>query len=333
MNNVAPSRYVLLDANVIAAYYAPDTLDKKPAAAERVTSLIDAVRKLVRDDVKLLAPSICIAEAYTVLSKHAHPEWRGLRKRKRDVKGAIHARTYKKLRAALTSDTQNARLIESIDINRYHVLARHFIAPIDHNTFIPGRDGKGRTSEMGGTDQLIIGMGIWLARLLGRERFCILTADYRLWKVLRRAAKVTPAQAEKWGLLAVADEIKMPWSTHVYPCALHVENSTDADFRAFFGMWPIVKPSPPPRGARQQPRPEDLDVLVNFYRSLSTPRDRLPYTDRMRQLARSFAKHMGRDVTEAEAWRLLLDRLKRGSGRLGSDAKGPGDSLPPSSPA
>jgi hypothetical protein len=106
-------KYVLLDANLLAGYYAPQTLNCSGVATVRIAAIIDAVRVGTRPEVKRLAPSICVAEAFTVLSKCANVRWEG--RAKRSIKRTIHARTYKKLHDRLAGDVHHARLIERVE--------------------------------------------------------------------------------------------------------------------------------------------------------------------------------------------------------------------------
>lgn len=76
-SSIAPSCFLLLDANILTGFYAPETLSKHAAGAgPRIRTIIDSVRKGCTTDLRLLVPEICVAEAQTVLSKHANPKWK-----------------------------------------------------------------------------------------------------------------------------------------------------------------------------------------------------------------------------------------------------------------
>jgi hypothetical protein len=68
---VGYSRFVLLDANVVAGYYLPESLDWK-RARPRIKELIDSVRAEASPEVFLYIPSICIAEVFGVFHKYTH---------------------------------------------------------------------------------------------------------------------------------------------------------------------------------------------------------------------------------------------------------------------
>jgi len=308
-----PARYVLLDANVIAGYYFPQTLQNCPVAAKRIKMIIDSVKNGNCHGIKLLAGNICIAEAFTVMSKRAITGWE--KRPKKEIKGSIDLRTYRKKRQEFADDVHHSKVIEAIELQRYHVLAKHFISPVDHNTVLRDRS-RNPLRELGGTDQLIGGMGIWLSRLLGKDRFTILTADYRLGKILKIAKRLTPKRAKKLGLYEVAKEIEMKWwSPDVYPNVIDVERDRDKTLREFFGIWPLlIKKERPIR--KRKVTSKDVESLLKLYRAIGVTRDKLPYTYHMSQLRNNFTKATGIAFSEGEIWNLLVSRLKKGGGKL-----------------
>ena len=308
-----PVRYVLLDANVIAGYYFPQTLQNCPVAAKRIKVIIDSVKKGNCHDIKLLAPNICVAEAFTVMSKRAITQWAD--KPKKEISGSIDLRTYKKKRKEFADDIHHSNVIESVELQRYHVLAKHFISPVDHKTVLKDHSGK-PLPELGGTDQLIGGMGIWLSRFLGKERFVILTTDYRLAKILKKAKNLNTERARKLGLYEIAKEIEMNWwGPDVYPNIIDIERDSDNDLRKFFGIWSLLTKKPRPIRKRK-PTSKDINCLLELYRKIGIARDKLPYTSHMSQLRDSFVKATGLPFSEGEIWNLLISRLKKGGGGL-----------------
>jgi hypothetical protein len=301
-----PETYLLLDANVLAGYYAHQTFNPSAMpAADRIANIVDSVRNGCAPHLRLLTPEICVAEAQTVLSKHANPTWKG--KKKGDHKQAIHGKTYKKIRETLALDLHGGRLIESIPLQRYHVLAKHLITPVDHSTPILKQDG-GHTNELGGTDQLICGTAIWLHRFLGPGRLAVLTVDYRLWKVLNKAAKVKQDRAKKLGMIEVAEEkIGCGWTEDIYPQAVHLAKATDNQLRKLLGAWPLpVKKAKTGKNTRREVTAKDVDRLVELYKAMGIGRDRLPYTGDMKRLTKQFNDTTGHEATESEVWSLLL---------------------------
>jgi hypothetical protein len=286
-------------------------------AGHRIVNIIESVRNGCSPHLKLLVPEICVAEAQTVLSKHANPKWKGPgRRRKKDDPQSIHGKTYKSIVQRLRMDLHGGRLIESVPLQRYHVLAKHLITPIDHQLQLRKQDGKGYVKELGGTDQLICGMAIWLTRFLGQPRIVLLTTDYRLGKVMERARRVKATQAKAWGLIDVATDIGFEWCPGIYPRTVHLERASDESLRGLFGSWPLPLEKRRPRDRSRDVTKDDIELLMQRYRAIGVGRDWLPYSTQMMALAKQFNDATGHSLTEGEIWRLLIDRLKRGGGRL-----------------
>jgi len=147
---ISPDKYLLLDANVLAGYYAPQSFNCRSRPAEDwIRPLIEAVRTGCAPHIRLFTPEICVSEAQTVLSKHTNTRWKGGR-RKKDDGQAIHRRTYSRLIRQMRSDLHGGSVIESIPLARYHVLAKQLITPIDHGLHLKQKDKKKPVNEMGG---------------------------------------------------------------------------------------------------------------------------------------------------------------------------------------
>lgn len=302
----APSRFVLLDANVVAAYYAPQTLRGKQRAPARIRTMIDAVKRGGWTDVKLLIPNLCIAEVFTTFSRHAHVGWR-----KDGVTPDIDAKTYGQIFDEFARDIHNGAVIEQWELNRYHVLARHFIAPVDHHTRVVNAMGKPYKQQLGATDQMVAGMASWLVNLFGHERFRLVTCDHRLVQVLRRGRVVTDAEAAKWGLRDLERRLGIRWDRRAYPDVIDLERDADDELRTFFGIWPLPTQrfvgTPTMRVTKEQKA-----RLVQIADELGVGRDRLPYSPDMTRLIEAFRAATGHVLTEPEMWHLLLGALKQG---------------------
>ncbi len=310
-------RYILLDANLLAGYYAPQTLNatSKPSK-EKIVNLIDSVRIGCASHVRLLTPEICVSEAQTVLSKHANSKWKGKKSKSGDPQ-AIHGKSYKAMVKKMRADLHGGCVIESIPLARYHVLAKHLITPVDHNLHIKQRDGIKAVKEMGGTDQLICGMAIWLTRLLGQERLFLFTADYRLHKVLEKARKITPKQAKAWGIVDVAkDNIGFEWSSSFFPQHVYLPQATDKQLRTIFGSWPLPTKLKKTMKTSRSVKKAEIEQLLQLYKDKGIGRDRLPYSSHMKQLTQQFNLTTGHKLSEGEVWTHLLSRLKQGGGQV-----------------
>lgn len=313
----APEKYILLDANLLAGYYAPQTFNKySEPATEKITNLIDTVRAGCAPHIRLLTPEICVSEAQTVLSKHANRKWKGPTPKNKDSE-AIHGKIYKSIVEKMRSDLHGGRVIESIPLARYHVLAKHLITPVDHDLHLKQRDGKKPVKEMGATDQLICGMAIWLTRLLGQERLHVFTADYRMHRVLERARKGTARQVAKWGIADVAENsIGFQWKSAFFPAHVYLPQATENQLRGILGSWPIPtrkrKPLLNPRSITDA----DIEKMLQLYKAIGVGRDRLPYSPEMLHLKRQFNESTGHSLDEPEVWYYLLTRLKKGGGSV-----------------
>ena len=308
-----PEKYVLLDANVIAGYYFPQTLKYK-IAAERIKTIIDSVKKVNSQNIKLLAPDICIAETFTVMSKYANTIWKN--KPKKKIKESIHKKTYNSRREHFKKDIHNGKVIEVVDIHRYHILTKHFVSPVDHITpSLQKGEIKNTINELVGMDQLIAGMSIWLSMLFGRERIILLTSDYRLAYILRKGRNVTTKQAKDWGFLEISQELDMEWSQDIYPNVIDLANDEEKVLRKYFGAWPLLTKAAKLRKTKRVTK-KNIEKLIELYRSINIPRDRLPYTKEMDRLTKIFSTATGVVLSNAEVWALLMSRLKEGSGKL-----------------
>jgi hypothetical protein len=308
--NESPARYMLLDSCLLAGYYAPKTLeDRYPKAAERIRILVDSVRNGGSPHVRLLTPEVCVSEAQTVLSKHANSGWS--RKRK-----TIHGKSFKSLRTKMREDLHGGNLIESIPLQRYHVLAKHFVSAIDHSLHLRQRDSTQPVAPLSGMDQLIAGVSVWLCRFLGQSRLILVSTDYRLVKVLEKCRKLKREKAEKLGLYDIAKDIGIQWSPSLYPEPIHLGTASDRTLQRVLGSWPLsTKPvRQPVSKPKRVPTESHINRLVELSRALGVGRDRLPYSDEMTTLTTTFNRETGYAFSERDIWNTLLIRLKKGIG-------------------
>jgi hypothetical protein len=312
----SPLTYLLLDANLLAGYYAPETFNgRSKPAGDRIKCIVDSVRKGAAPWLRLLAPEVCVAEAQTVLSKHANPKWKGTITKGADPQ-AIHGKKYKRIAGAMFADLHGGRLIESIPLQRYHVLAKHLVTPIDHRLHFPKPDG-GRVNEMGGTDQLVCGMAVWLSRFLGPERLIVLTADYRMYKVLDKARKLKDSKIEAWGIKEVAEQkIGLQWVPHLFPPVIHLPTASESTLRTLLSAWPLPTRVRKTSASDRPPNSRQVAKLLDLYKNMGIGRDRLPYTPNMTKLIAQFNAATGRAFSEKQVWPVLVDRLKHGGGKV-----------------
>lgn len=286
-------------------------------AADRCRHLNRWVESGAPSPVRFFTPEVCVAEARTVLAKLATTQWQK-NPRKKSNSQAIHNKKYKTLIRRFRSDLHGGRRIESIPLQRYHVLGIHLVMPIDHRIRIPKPDKKADTTHvMGGIDQLICGTAIWLNRQIGNDSVAILSSDYRLVRAMQIARGYSRERAEKAGVLAMAEEIGIEWSNTIYPRAFNLGKCSEDDLRLILGSWPPPhrRPSRRERAANRPLTRRDERVLIDRYVAIGVSRDRLPYSSSMTRLVLDFNAETGHRYSEQDAWRELL-RLGK-TGRLG----------------
>lgn len=310
-----PKVYILLDSCLLAGYYAPQTLsDRYPIATERIKILIDSVKNGCSPHIRLITPEICVAETQSVLSKHAHSGWN--KKPKRDNQKAIHGKSYNSLRNEMRNDLHGGRHIESIPLQRYHVLAKHLVTAVDHSLHLRTKNQRYPVQALGGMDQIITGVSVWLNRFLGKGRLVVMSTDYRLIKVFEKCQKLDNTKAKKLGILDVAKDIGIEWSSSIYPDSIHLDSVSEKRLRLVLGAWELPTRR---RSSKTKERKtftaSDLEELVAIYTSLGIGRDKLPYTDKMTLLTNNFNSSTGHKFSEAEVWTHLLRKLKQGKSK------------------
>lgn len=237
--------YVLLDANAVADFFLGTHAGNQKAAG-RTQAIVEAVRTRGVTDVVLLLPNVCIPEVMSAFDKQAFGTWNKQVKKKLDV------RRHRRLRTLLSSYVHNGAVFEQYEVNRYHVLATDLISPIDHRYQITRRTHSGRrvALPMQAVDHLLVGMGIVLGRVHGRENVVMLTSDERMCLVIAKARdKVQSGAARALGLPERAKELGYSWSVDIYPRVVNLKKATVAELTGVFGVWPLPVGAPP-SGAR-----------------------------------------------------------------------------------
>lgn len=294
-------RFVLLDANVVAGYYLPESLDWK-RARPRIKELIESVRAGASPEVFLYIPSICIAEVFAVFNKYTHATWDG-RVNKR-LPGLLHGNRCRTIKRQFSEDIHNGRLMQQVELNRYHVLATDLISPIDARYAFSRRTKKNpdpRRRMMAAADHLVIGMAIQLARVHGWTNFAVITADQRLANIVQRAATVRKTQAKELGVIDAADRLGIEFDPKLYPRVVHLGTASKAELADFFGEWP--PPAKPPTKRRTNAlRPSDVKLLSKLRRLKRMGRDQLPYTQAFEDICTDLERQTGRKVDRHLAW-------------------------------
>jgi hypothetical protein len=226
-------KYLLLDANVTAAYYLPRSTSSSKVR-ERIELLLNSVRS---GNYKffLYIPNFCIAEVFSVFAKHAFGKWNPHVRRI----GTIDKRIFRSLSDQFAKDIHNARFIYQYELSRYHILGIDLIAPIDHYYQIT-RGNTQRHIPMGTFDHLIIAMGVHLAHIHGQDKVVIVSADERLTKVLSRCrTPLSRTIAKKLRLDRAHQVTGKRFSPDIFPSHVNLKTATQSELETAFGEWPL----------------------------------------------------------------------------------------------
>lgn len=224
--------YLLLDANIAAAYYLPRSIDSKKARS-RIENLLNSIRSGGTKHF-LYIPNFCVAEVFSVFAKHAFGRLNPHVKNK----GTIDKRVYASLCKQFARDIHNGRFFYHYELSRYHILGIDLVAPIDHYYKI-SKGFEKRHIPAGTFDHLIISMGIHLAHIHGSNEVCIVSTDDRLIKILEKCRSSIPSKTIKKLKLDIAEEFTgKPFSPSTFPKGINLKTARKEDLKNLFGTWP-----------------------------------------------------------------------------------------------
>jgi len=293
---------VLLDANLVAGYYLPESLSSV-SARPLIKNIIDAVKNGGSPEIFLYIPNLCIPEVLAVFARYFFATWD--RQVKKNLSKKLNKADYEEILGQFRSDLHNGKLLNQVELNQYHILATHLISPVDANYqyYRKRTNQKLKRSKkmMGAADHTVIGMGINLSRIHGRDNFAILTADHRLADILIRATSVPHNTAKKLGLLETAKELGIEYGKYIYPRVINLAKITKKELKDFFGVWPL-----PTEPVNKKPllklSSEDCELLAKLREKSGIGRDSLPYTDTFKSICREFERLKGQAVDHHVAW-------------------------------
>ena len=224
--------YVLLDACVAAAYFAPKSTARANLRA-RATAIFTGSSPDV--SIKFLIPNFCIAEVFSVFEKY-----RWGRTWNKQVK-ATHTLTSKEFNAsreAFRTAIHNGAQILQVDLNRYHILAVDLVSPVNNAYKIKRDRGRKKNVNPAKTyDMLIVAMGIWLKHQFGDGDFTVVTGDERLAAVVERAKSIKLGAGIKKHLTEVAKNLGLTYTPDLYPKVINLTQASKADLAARFASW------------------------------------------------------------------------------------------------
>jgi hypothetical protein len=223
-------KYLLIDANIAAGYYLPESISNKNAA-RNIELIINHARNR-KEEVFIYMPNFCVAETVSVFIKCSFGKWN------KHVKKPIDTRVYQSLVNQFQKDIHNGSFLYHLELNRYHILGINLVAPIDHYFKISKRKTKQHNINPASTfDHLIISMGIQLAKIHGSENVFIVTSDNRLATIINKCkSKIMPETLKKIKI-AIAEKLcSIKFSKDIFPNYLNVNTCTDKNLVSIFGQ-------------------------------------------------------------------------------------------------
>jgi len=233
-----PRHYVLLDACVPAAHYAPTSATSSTLKA-RATALVTG--RSDHFDMQMLIPNFCIAEVFAVFEKY---RWGHTWNKHVKKANTLSPAAFTKARTEFSGAIHNGAKIIQVELDRYHVLSVDLISPINNAYKISRIRGGDRAKERAKNmrpastyDMLIAAMGIWLVKLHGRDNVTIVTGDRRLSDVTYRAQSPKRSKPMKDHLSQVAQRLGLAYGPDLYPEAIDLAHATKAELRGRFPRW------------------------------------------------------------------------------------------------
>jgi len=222
--------YVLLDACVAAAYFAPTTTHSANLKSRAATLLKGSA---LGNDVHFLIPNFCIAEVFAVFEKYRWGKtWN------KHVKIALTPREFAEARRAFGDAIHNGSSILQIELDRYHIFCVDLISPIN-NAYKIKRDRVKKKSVIPAKayDMLLVAMGIWLQHQYGPDSFTIVTGDERLAAVVARAKSAKLGHTIKRHLVEAATTIGLVYSSSLYPTVINLTQASKMELASRFPGW------------------------------------------------------------------------------------------------
>lgn len=230
--------YVLLDACVPAAFYAPKSTQNITLASRSKTLLTGNSTDV---DLRFLIPNFCIPEVFAVFEKYRWGRTWNKHVKKSNV---LTPSEFSSARANFSNSIHNGSKILQIELNRYHILCVDLISPVNNaykiNRIRGGTAAKERarrTSPASTYDMLVAAMGIWLSHQYGNENFTVATGDQRLSDVVYRAKSVSRSQEIREHLQHMAGRLGLTYSSDLYPAVIDLAHASKKELREQFPSW------------------------------------------------------------------------------------------------
>jgi hypothetical protein len=229
--------FILLDANVPAAHFAPKSTQSRTLIARSTALLSGQAPNL---DVRFLIPNFCIAEVFSVFEKY---RWGRTWNPRVSAANTLTPREFSSARRGFGDAIHNASKILQVELDRYHILAVDLISPINNAYQINrARKGPQQTRRRPATpastyDMLVAAMAIWLSQQYGPDDFTLVTGDGRLANVINRARSASLGAPIRTHLADVAQRLGLTYGPALYPNVLNLTRATRTQLRQRFPDW------------------------------------------------------------------------------------------------
>lgn len=226
-------KYILVDACVAAAAYAPKTTRSSRLVSRSVALLGGSSTQC---DTQFLIPNYCIGETFAVFEKY---RWGATWNRHVSRNSRLTPQQFRLARDDFHSAIHNGSKLLQVALDRYHILCLDLIAPINAAYRIK-RDRGGKKKNVSPAsvyDLMLIAMGIWLQKQFGRDQFIIVTGDERLSLVAKRAKSVKLGLAMKAHLTSVASNVGLAYGPDVYPEVIDLNHAGRTELDAALPGW------------------------------------------------------------------------------------------------
>lgn len=222
--------YVLLDACVAAAHFAPKTTHSVNLRSRSATLLSGDAPGI---DVRFLIPNFCIAEVFAVCEKYRWGKtWN------KHVKVSLTPAEFSAARTAFGAAIHNGSGILQVELDRYHILCVDLISPVN-NAYKIKRDRTRKTNVTPAKayDMLFVAMGIWLQHQYGSDAFTVVTGDERLAAVVERAKSAKLGRPMRQHLSTAAASLGLAYSSSLYPTVINLTQAGKGELADRFPGW------------------------------------------------------------------------------------------------
>ncbi len=223
--------YVLLDACVAAAHFAPKTTNSANLRS-RATALLSGSAPGI--EIRFLIPNFCIAEVFAVFEKYRWGKtWN------KHVKVALTPAEFAASRTAFGAAIHNGASILQVELDRYHILCVDLISPVN-NAYKIKRDRskkKKNVTPAKAYDMLLVAMGIWLQHQYGADSLTVVTGDERLAAVVERAKSAKLGQPIRQHLNTAASSLGLTYSSSLYPTVINLTQAKKTELTSRFPGW------------------------------------------------------------------------------------------------